>query len=103
MQKYEKLYESLIPLRMESLEEILITSDTEDDDNNKETIVPVQPSPSPSGLNKEEGEASTSTSQSETSSQSARMDYGPLPSEPVYLCPLDNCRFFASIEVRLWT
>jgi hypothetical protein len=89
VQKYEKLYESLIPLKMESLEEILITSDGEEEQEQEQTSVqsaePRATSPSPCN-----GPPSSSHLHEMSS----------LPAEPVFQCPLDNCNFIIAQEVR---
>jgi hypothetical protein len=89
-QKYEKLYESLIPLKMESLEEILITSDGEEEQEQEQTSLvqsaePCATSPSPCNGH---------------SSSSPLNEMSSLPAEPVFQCPLDNCNFIIAQEVR---
>ncbi len=94
-QKYEKLYESLIPLKMESLEEILITSDGEEEQEQELTTTSVQSA--------EPRATSPSSCNHGPSSSSPLREMSSLPAEPVFQCPLDSCNFSIAQEVRLST
>jgi hypothetical protein len=93
VQKYEKLYESLIPLKMESLEEILITSDGEEEQELEQTTSSVQSA--------EPRATSPSPCNGRSSSSPPLLEMSSLPAEPVFQCPLDSCNFTIAQEVRL--
>jgi hypothetical protein len=92
VQKYEKLYESLIPLKMESLEEILITSDGEEEQEQEQTV---------SSFQLAEPRATSPSSCNGPPSSSPLLEMSSLPAEPVFQCPLDSCNFIIAQEVRL--
>jgi hypothetical protein len=81
---------------MESLEEILITSDGEEEQEQEQTTTSSVQSAEPRAT-------SPSTCNHGHSSSSPLHEMSSLPAEPVFQCPLDNCNFIIAQEVRLST
>jgi hypothetical protein len=73
---------------MESLEEILITSDGEEEQEQEQTFVQLA-----------EPRATSPSSCNGPSSSSPLPEMSSLPAEPVFQCPLDSCNFIIAQEV----
>jgi hypothetical protein len=78
---------------MESLEEILITSDGEEEQEQEQTTS--------SSVQSAEPRATSPSSCNGPSSSSPLIEMSSLPAEPVFQCPLDSCNFTIAQEVRL--
>jgi hypothetical protein len=78
---------------MESLEEILITSDGEEEQEQEQT----------SSVQSAEPRVTSPSSCNDPSSSSPLHEMSSLPAEPVFQCPLDSCNFIIAQEVRLST